>query len=173
MEELPPTAGPSSSYTASSSQTLQLSEADDQLRSDQESQHEADVPTEYQPGAGLSFDLGLAAPISMGVHLEATSRDAMTADSVTETVNASIDESTDEAAEQLAELKWSIMSEVMPEVHVVENLKEAQRVAKLLMTKYRHLVFACDTEVSIPCSPCLFYSNLHACAILHQYGNHP
>ena len=50
-------------------------------------------------------------------------------------------------AQRVEELKARLMEEVMPDVHVVDSIEEARRVSQLLLNDYRHLEFACDTEV--------------------------
>ena len=52
-------------------------------------------------------------------------------------------------AQRVEELKARLMEAVMPDVHVVDTIEEARRVSQLLLNDYRHLEFACDTEVII------------------------
>ena len=54
-----------------------------------------------------------------------------------------------EEALRIAALKESLMKAVMPDVHVVDTVEEAHRIARLLMQDYRHETFACDTEVGL------------------------
>lgn len=150
---LPDAVTSSSLASAGSPPKVETPEADEQLRSDRDSQHEAHVPREFQfraddcepKGRHQLQSFGDSEPPlrpSLGVDAEAVAETTST-----ENLEGSGD------LDELAELKASIMAEVMPDVHVVDTPEEAHRIAKLLLTKYKYQTFACDTEVShIPCS---------------------
>lgn len=63
-------------------------------------------------------------------------------------------------AEKMQVVKGNLMAGILPDVHVVDEVEEAHRVCKLLMTQHKDCVFACDTEVRLGSASCAWRSQI-------------